>query len=315
MSKSSVDPEALLAQLGFRLLERKPIRWKRVQSTPLMLVDTDRGKFVLKLRTPPVGAAARLKRRIADLELPTQARVYGSLSAQQFEVLRFPKLIETDGRDYLLLEYIETRGHEEHEVPRRPLLESLFEFQTARLTMPWTGLPALVAATRRPYALLVRRMLTGIRSKMGWRVAWTGLARMASCRSAQPALASPVVCHNDFHHNNLLLGTDGTLYLSDFEAVTLDDRWVLADIIHFAVATQEFRVDTELIADYHRLFVVRTGPVINLRAQVRFGLLARVSKLVLSAVPNREAAGEYETFLREVLLDDAAFEEWFSENF
>ena len=314
-SNPATDPEALLSRLGFELLNREPIQWKRVQSTPLLLVDTDKGKLVLKLRTPPAGPVARLKRSIADLELPTQAKVYRSLAGQSFNALRFPGLVHTDGRDYLLLEYVETRRHEEHEVPRRQLLESLFEFQTADLRLSWSGLAVLVAASRKPYPLLVRRLLTGFRKRYGWPTARLALEKAARCRKEQPVLSREFLCHNDFHHNNLLIGQDGTLYLSDFEAVTREDRWVLADIIHFAVGTQEFRIESSIITQYHRLFVERTGLPIDLAAQVRFGLLSRVSKLVLSKVPNAQAVGRYEAFLREVLLDDTAYGRWFEQNF
>ncbi|HEX7003937.1 MAG TPA: phosphotransferase [Trueperaceae bacterium] len=309
------EAEELLSRLGYRLLDCRPLEWKRVQTTPLMIVDTDRGTFVLKLRTPPANLRSRVVAAVADLELSTQAAVYSSLCRQQFDYLRFPALIDTDGRNYLLLEHVDTRPHGEHDLPGGQLLESLLEFQLSDMRLDRSGPHTLLARTREPFALLMRRLLTGIRKQLGWPIARSALEVAFACRSAQPPLERTVVCHNDFHHNNLLLDVQGRVYFSDFEAVTLEDRWVLADIVHYAVGTQTFRIDCDVIGDYAELFAGRTGLALDLTAQLRVGLLARLSKLVLSSVPPAEAVARYRRFLTEVLLDDASFGEWMGGNF
>ena len=89
-SKATKDPAALLTELGFSVRSFRPIQWKRVQATPLYLIDTDEGKFVLKWRTPPTGLSSRLRRWRGNPELSTQAHVYSSLMSHSSGTSDFP---------------------------------------------------------------------------------------------------------------------------------------------------------------------------------------------------------------------------------
>jgi hypothetical protein len=303
------------AETGIRVSRCRPLNWKREQTTPLYLLDTPDGRFVVKSADAFPSWRRRLGRLLGDWELGWQAQVYACLDEQHFEHFRFPRLVATDGRTYLLLEYLETRQHGEHDIPREVLLNSLLELQLAHVTFEGPRLQKLLAATKTPTTALTRRVLLGVQSRFGGTVARRGAAVIWHCLRTQPPLDRRVVCHNDLHHNNLLLGSDGSLYISDFEQVSLDDRWVLADIIHYAVGTNRFAVDTSIISDYIDLLRHATRFELNLGSQVRFGLLLRVSKLVLSRVPPADVAQEYGRFLVEVLLDDVAYASWFEANF
>jgi hypothetical protein len=302
------------AELGLTVTSCWPISWKREQTTPLYLLATPVGGFVLKSADAYPSWRRRLGRLLGDWELGWQAQVYACLEEQHFEHLRFPRLVATDGQSYLLLEYVETRPHDEHDIPREALLNSLLEFQLAQVTLERPAFQRLLGWTRTPAPVLVRRTLLGIRSRFGPAVARRAAAAIWRCLRSQPPLQREVVCHNDLHHNNLLLGEGGTLYISDFEQVSLDDRWVLLDIIHYAVGTHRFAIDTSIVSDYISLLRRTTRFGLDLDSQVRFGLLLRVSKLVLSRVPPTEVAQEYGRFLVEVLIDDAAFASWCGAN-
>jgi hypothetical protein len=123
-----------------------------------------------------------LRRLLGDRDLDSQAQVYASLRRQEFEHLRYPRLIGTDGRRYLLLEYIETRPHGESDLPRSPLLRALLEFQNARIEFDRSPGAALLAMARRPEAVLVRRMLSGLRARFGWRSIRRALKIVDRCR-------------------------------------------------------------------------------------------------------------------------------------
>jgi hypothetical protein len=301
---------ALFSEIGLHVTHCRPINWKRDQTTPLYYVEATEGRFVLKRPTPPLGVAGRLRRLAGDWEIDTQTKVYRSLAKQCFEHLKFPRLVASDGRNYLLLEYIETRSHEEHDLPRNALLYSLLEFQSAELRLNRTGAGKLLAMSRSPSTVLLRRFLRPLCSRFGLAMMRRGLEIVLRCHRDQPPLERPVVCHNDFHHNNLLLGIDGGLYFSDFESVSLDDRWALADIIHYGVGTQDFLIDKTIMMEYAELLRSAFVVELDIKAQMRFGLLLRVSKLALSRVPSVEVAERYGSFLREVLLDDQAFDAW-----
>lgn len=306
--RAEVDlPPRLRERLGLEVHSVRPLNWKKGQITPLYHLEASEGRFVLKLSTPRPGRFQGLSERQARHEIAHQAKVYGALDQGSYRYLRFPRLVATDGSSYLLLEYIETRPHGEHDLPRETLLHSLLEFQTATGRVPD---PMFPNAARSPGVRLSRRLLFRLREKLGNASVYRAFQIMRSCYARQPELPRKLARHNDFHYNNLLLSSDGTLYLNDFEYVSRDGRWVMGDIVNYAVGTGYQHVEVDLIRSYYELLAAETGFDLDLHAQVRFGLLSRVGDLILSKVAPGNVVKGYRDFFETVLLDDRQFEEW-----
>jgi hypothetical protein len=299
-------PATILNGLRLDVRGLRPLRWKPGQGTPLYYLDAAEGSFVLKLATPRRKGFLRLRSFLERQEIGHQAKVYRALAKQSYRHLRFPRLVATDDRRYLVHEYLETQPHGEHDLPRGQLLLSLMEFQMAGVDV---SSPLAMTAARAPGVLLLRRLLSGLRARLGWAVVPRALQAMLSCYRAQPKLARPILRHNDFHYNNLLLTTSGVLFLSDFEYVSLDDRWLLGDIVHYAVGTKSYVIDTEVVFEYARLVEREFGFELDLAAQIRFSLMMRVGQLILSGAPPA-VASEYARFFCSTLLNDSEFDRW-----
>lgn len=311
--RSEVElPPKLRERLGLDVRSVRPLNWKDGQITPLYRLEASEGSFVLKLSTPRPRRFQGLHERQARQEIRHQAKVYRALGEASYRYLRFPRLVDSDGSSYLLLEYIDTIPHGEHDLPRDTLLRSLLEFQTATGSVPDPFFPN---AARSPGVRLSRRLLFRLRKKMGVACVYRAFAVMRHCYRRQQALPRKLTRHNDFHYNNLLLASDGTLFLNDFEYVSRDGRWVLGDIINYAVGTNYQHVELDLIRNYHELLRAETGFDLDLHAQLRFGLLSRVGDLILSRGAPRHVVSGYRNFFETVLLDDRQFEKWLDSSF
>jgi hypothetical protein len=301
----------VLRRLGLEPSVLSPLQWKPGQLTPLYYLETAGRRFVLKLPTPRAGVWLEpLRRHLTRQEIAHQAHVLQRLGVRHFQFLRVPRLVATDHHSFTLLEFIDIRPHGEHDIPRRELLHSLLEFQASEIDLPQS---ILAAVGRDPGVLVVRSLLTSLQPHLGWRGVSRALKVVADCYQAQPPLPRPVLRHNDFHYNNLLLGGDGTLYFSDFEYVAFDNRWLLGDIVYFAVGTKSFGIAGDLILEYAALLRDSLGYDFDLEAQLRFNLLLRVGKQMISRTSPPEVVTRYRQLFREVLIDDRGFREWMSE--
>ena len=302
--------QQVMDRLGIRPRVLRPLQWKANQGTPLYYVETEDGRFVLKLPTPrPSSRSQPLRAYLTRQEISHQARVIEQLGNPGFRHLRVPRMVASDRRSFVLLQYVETKTHGEFDLPQDEVLQALLEFQTANIELPRLS---LVDLGRDPGLLTMRKLWGRLRPHMGWRLAARATRVIIECYRSQPRLDRPVLRHNDFHYNNLLLDHSGRLYFSDFEYVAYDDRWALGDIIYFATGTNRFGVDLNLIYEYYRMLTGALGFDFDLEAQLRFNLIWRVGKLMVSRTAPPEVANAYGEFMREVLLDDRRFAEWFA---
>jgi hypothetical protein len=307
-SSNEVAARSVLARFDLEPTVLRPLHWKPGQITPLYYLETATGRFVLKQPTPRGGVRVRpLREHLLRQEIAHQAHVLEQLGSHNFRHLRVPKLIATDYRSFMVLEFIETEPRGEFDLPRHELLGSLLEFQTTEIELERS---LITDVGRDPGVLLARRLLTSLRSRLGWRVAGRAFQVALDCYRSQPRLPRPILRHNDFHHNNLLLATTHELYVSDFEYVAYDSRWALGDIIHFAVGTGKYGIDVDLILDYASRLREALGFDFALEAQLRFNLLLRVGQQMLTRSAPPEVSARYEQFFTDVLIDDERFRRW-----
>jgi hypothetical protein len=309
--------DKLLSVLGLTVLSWEPIHWKRVQTTPVFLIRAREGEFFLKLIAPPATKKQAIARFLfGNLSLKNQLAVYSCLDKKKFSSLQYPRLVKTDGRSYLLFEFLTVQPKGEGEVPQDALVASLLEFQCAGVLLKKNLLEAaLLDISRKPVWVLLRRILGGLRRRCGLRVSLTCLGVMLAGYRRQKPLRRSVLAHNDFHHNNLLLTEDGELYIGDFEKVSNEKRWILIDIVHYAVGTMKFEIGLGPLKNYLQKVEERLDDMerFHLGSQLRMALLLRVSQMILSNVPPAQVRERYESFLKEILLDNLMYERWLEE--
>lgn len=315
---ASQNIEQLLDTLKLDVESYQTLSRIRTGLTPHYLIRAKQGTFFLKIERPVRGMArARLRRLLGNPVLKRQVAVYRALSKRQFRSFRYPRLIETDEASYLLLEYITPResGNSSEEFKSKLAL-SLLEFQTSGLQFEHAGVGnMLLDVVLSPGWAILRSAYFGVGKRCGPRFALRCLRTVLLCQRLQAKFEIPVVIHNDFHHDNVLVSDGNQVYITDFENVAMERRWLLLDIVHYAVGTQEFYVDLEQIRRY--LLALRESgfrSAVNVAAQLRFALLRRMMLNLASDVPPEEVKRQCEQFISTVLLPDDAYRTWFVEH-
>jgi hypothetical protein len=306
--------EDLLSQLEIDVISCEPFHWKRVQTTPAYIVQGPDFKYFLKVIDTPIKRNQKYVRWFTgNLAIKNQLRVYASLCKQQFFFFKYPKLIKTDGNSYLLLEYISSLKKREQVLPEDMLVLCLIEFQLSDVTLKRNYFESfLMNLSRKPFWVLLRRSLGGVRKTCGLSVSLNLIKVFLICYLQQSRLLKKITTHGDFHPNNLLMNNEGEIYIFDFEKVTKEKYWLFIDIVHYAVSTKKFFIEVPLIKIFiEKLrFKFEKIGLLNIRAQLRFALLLRVSQIILSSVSPVDVRERYKVFLRDVLLNDVAFHQW-----
>ena len=310
---------AILAGLGLDVVECRRLPRPHQGLVNHYLIECQSGRYFLKVARPGRNRRPRLLRHvIKSPSLERQIAVYHALASQQFSAFRYPELVNTDQVSYLLLEFVAAVKANEKVPAATDLIESLHEFQFAG-TVPAHGTfgNLLLHFVLNPTVSLATRVLTQVRRRFGLRTSLRCLRVLARCHASERNQRVITLVHNDFHPENILVEASGRLYFTDFENVTTTRKWLLLDIVHYAVATQEAEVDTELIREYLAKLGASSDRLkpINAVAQVRLALLRRVMQHATSPVPPAAVREAYSTFLEEVLLSDAAFDAWFKRHF
>ena len=316
--------EPLLERLNLKVRSWHELPRSRQELSPPYRIDAEQGTFFLKLERPAEEGRRALQRTLlGSPTLRRQIAVYEGLQAKSFTHLRFPKLVQTDHERFMLLEYIPqadapTRaGILNSEAYRQALIHSLIEFQTSGITLEQRDLGAyLLDKLLDPALTVLRWTLAGVRKRWGLGIARQYQQVLASCIRAQAPLNRPVLLHNDFHLNNVLIGPHEVLYLGDFEKVTSNTRWLLLDMVHYAVDTHTPFIDLGLIRQYVTALNDYGFSMheLDLRAQLRFALLKRLLQHLFSKAPPKEVKEHYETMLRTVLLPEGAYVQWYEQH-
>lgn len=280
-------------------------------------IEAAEGAFFLKVRRPENSVLKSAFHRVFGRpSMQRQIDVLTSLQRVDHGHLRIPRLVHADAERFLLMDYIPPAEHDRHAPDPDALVSALLAFQrtsVARLE-PSVGL-VLLDVVLHPEARTAHAVLRRLRARLGSGAAAHCLRVLWRCRQSQPRLDRPMLVHNDFHPENVLIGIDGEIYLSDFENVTSTRRWLLLDIVHYAVATHEMEIDTSLIRRYIAALRHDTafGSDVCFEAQVRIALLRRIVQHVTTSAPPEHVRASYARFLTDSLLPDRAFEDWYAD--
>jgi hypothetical protein len=308
----------IIPKLPFKVASYEPIYWKRVQITPIFIINTENDKYVLKLASVPTGIYKKLFNRIfGNLGLKNQVIVYNLLKNQKLSTFSIPKLVSSDSKSYLLFKYINIESNKEYEIVEDLIVKSLNELYLVKPSQKkYKKTTSLINLTRKPVYLIIRRVLGNLRRKHGINLVLKGLILVYKCHIVQNPFSLAFLIHNDFHHNNCFLDKLGRFYISDFENSVFDRRWVLVDIVHYSVGTQLFSINTKLIKMFFLKFKENNSNLnIDFRSQLLMALLLRISQMVLSTVPPKNVQKRYLRFFCIVLLNKNNFEKWISKNF
>jgi hypothetical protein len=318
MEKIEREVLRIIQSLPVKVISYEPIKWKRVQTTPIYIINAEDGKYVLKMFSYSQNPGKQILHLLfGNLGLQNQLIIYKYIKGYVFFHLCIPLLVASDSESYLLFKFINIEHKSENEIKADKVIDGLIEFYNItgnKITKNFKTY--LINITRKPNFLIIRRSAGGLRSKYGINLTLKVLKTVFGCLVKQKSLSKKILIHNDFHHNNSFLDTDGKFYISDFENSVFENRWVLIDIVHYCVGTQTFAINTAVIKRFYVKFSANNPNLnIDFRVQLLMALLLRVSQMVLSTVPPNNVKKRYFRFLDIVLLNSNNFEKWTSNRF
>jgi hypothetical protein len=307
--------DKVLSNLDLKIISYNPINWRKVQTTPVYMLRAQEGEFFLKFISSSETMRQNIIRMLfGSLAIKNQLAVYDSLSRLEFKNFKYPQLVNTDKKSYLIFDFIQIQSKGERDAPRDALVESLLEFQRSGVFLKRRGIEGvLLNITRKPACVLLKRVLVGLRKQCGIKISFRCIKVILDCYKHQKPLENILTLHNDFHHNNLLLTKSGELFVCDFENVANERRWALIDITHYSVGTMRFEIDTSLIGMYikNENSIFKLMNRFQIGVQLRIALLLRVSQMILSNKPPIHVKDKYLKFFVDTLLEDSAYESWF----
>jgi hypothetical protein len=284
------------------------------------LAATSNGElFILKKESPARGVVRKILRRIigGSISFRTELLFYKSIHGRNTTNFRVPQLLETDGRGYMILQYIKgERIWDNDAIPCENLVSLLLEFQTMDIGFVRNRLERVVALLSENILLrIVYHAIRGIGGEWSFTVLFTILKVVLISYFRQKKCSLPVMLHNDlFGFNNIIRGHDGNIYLCDFESCTMEKRWVLRDAIDLSFGLPSLSVDNGFLNQYLSKLTQFYSECdnINLKTQMRVLLLRIILTAVFSNVHKDKDL--YIKFMKDILLSDAQFEEWFHAN-
>ncbi|MDW7670538.1 MAG: phosphotransferase [Bacillota bacterium] len=289
----------------------------------VLLVEKGNRKYVLKLdKTPDEGA---LLKNVLMSFLPRsrylnkEILIYRQLGRERRKAFTFPKALRYQENRYLLMEYVHgTSGWDRKRVSDRELAAALIEFNQIGESLaadPLFSTHRSVAV--KPVHKIVIWTVTKVLLTQGTASCFRCLKTLRTCVSKQQKLPFTFMIHRDLSNkDNNVLTTDENVCFFDFESVILEDKWVLQDLLDMAVSL-DLRVNTDLVKAYLEK-MKETGcdvSAIDVPTQLRMMLLFRMIQRIHSKKeflkPFRQQSIR---FFHNVLLDDGAYAQWFSEH-
>lgn len=121
-----------------------------------------------------------------------------------------------------------------------------------------------------------------------------------------------LLLHKDLTNaGNKITGYNRNIYFLDFEQTCIEQKWILIDIVDLAFSIETLEIDTTLLNEYLKEIKPFFMKPINVKNQVRFALLRKVTNLIAYDDKN---CNVYSSFLLDILLDDISYDNWFMNN-
>lgn len=271
-----------------------------------ILRNSDGSRIVLKKRK----LKTTVIRRILNLfYFKRETQIMAKLHDHPFRHLCIPRLIDTDERSFMLLEYLDGVF----------LKNCAIDFSCGEIGKGLVELH-LFRSERYigPCARLIQRYITTTGLSIHRGAALVALAERRpliflkviktfyTCLRSAPRQKTYFFHHRDLiNHDNSFVMNDGRLALIDFGNARAERRWILMDAIDLSI-DYDMNVNAELLRScLQQILPLCTNPI-AIRDHVRISLIRRLLH------PARLTARR--EFLSEILLDDSKFQSWYEEH-
>ncbi len=305
-----IDPVEMLGHFG-EVEVVSPLHPSRPREVALVRVNGE--AYVLKSKAPPKGTLKQWRLRLSGhADIAHEARVYQALAQHKTVHFRTPRLIATDARYFLLLEYVpSSSGRLDDSVALQQVARAIVEFQT----LPLVFNAPLLRHTLLRYTNLynVTRYLNKLGGALPPGVARDCLRCVIRSHRQQHPLPRVFFVHNDLNPGNLAPDAEGQLVLLDFASVARVRRWIFSDVVDYGFnGKSDWWISPSLITAY--LAEIASNEAfsgVEPAPQLRIALLAKLLHMIRFRHWKRRSTERPVAFLTNTLLADDAYAAWF----
>ena len=277
-------------------------------------VFIDERKYVLKLKED----SSFLKKWKKNIAFRNELSINRQLLIADFKYFNFPKLIDTDGKTYMLFEYIEgSQGIDDRYINDDLLSDSLLEFHMLLLDRSKEKKFLLKNIYEKflfsPSSSILRGIFLFGLLNCGVIACLKCLIILFKCSISEKSYKYSLLQHRDLGNiSNKISGQNGKIYFIDFAGTREENKWILIDIVDIVISRETLEVKSNLFKLYLKKINVKLRRDINIKAQVRVALLRKILHLM------GKKGGRYnqisKKFFSEILINDSSFDKWFKEN-
>lgn len=303
--------EELVRQLGIT-----PVQIRRMGKAGYLIADKNKTGYFLKTQPLPVKMSSIIASLLigGNILFKREIRINQCLARNHFTYLKYPRLLKTDGKEYMLFQYIQGReGFYEGRGTKKKAVLSLLEFNRTPVSFSSSLIESILIKYFGTEATLFRDTAGPLRGKTGLvcsaRIIIVFLKACLFTRRNKKAL----LLHNDLEPINIITGDDGTLNIIDFEDATLEYKWLLCDIVYLVFDCKTLDFDKELLFEYIRRLKENGYLVPDLYSQLRIALLRRCGRIIRHPHYLPEEKRKAASFIKDILSRKAAYSKWFSE--
>lgn len=279
--------------------------------------NRDQKKYILKTKSRRNDLVGKILNLYNNRAFLNELRVYSFLDKNTDRRFLHPKLIKTDNKSLLILEFVDGfKGWEKSKVSNAEMAKSLWyfnniggnEIKLKKNNQNWLFIKSMKGLLR----LYINKVIN-------LRLLISAGDILYRNNKLQRTL-DPVFLHNDlFGPNNILTCTNGEVLFLDFESASFESKWILKDIIELSFDRRKQSFNWGLLKEYREYLYKNYSNLddVNFPIQIRFVLMFRMIQVLLSktkAITDKHK--EYcKSILLEILLNDEAYENWIQENY
>lgn len=279
-------------------------------------------KYIVKLNRQIEGLTLNpvklIRNYLSNVYFKTEIAVLDSLDGTNMIYLGYPRLISTDHKNYLILEFIHgDKGWDENLLGTANVVEAIREFNTLPHNKKTKiELQAVLNMFNGPFLKVIRWCISLLPMKFGLGVSIQTLKTIYRLDKGTQTIRIPFLVHGDLFRRNNILTTKEGISLFDFESSILEHKWILADIIDLATK-DDFTFNRNLFWEYIDS-LKKDGIELKeayIKNNVRMILIYRVlCCLVYKKRPVSLNQNDLIAFLTNNLMEDSVYNIWYELN-
>jgi glycosyltransferase involved in cell wall biosynthesis len=280
------------------------------------IVKTETKKYLVKLvREEEKKTLGKIQKLLQTSSFRNEIEVNKALLEKSFDHLKFPRLINSGNKGFVVFEYIEPLENasfkEDNFVP------SLVEFQLTDLNLNLNWKDNLLLKFRNKVSWnILRWSFDVVLPRGGMKEALQCFSLFRKLNREHKAFSKPVNLHNDFG-GNTIVSKSSELYIIDFESVVKEKKWILVDVLQRVFDEENFTVNREDLNSYLSMLCKKlsiTTEGVNLKVQLRILLMRRMMQILRSGSRDENKKAATHRFLIDSVLSDEGYDLWYSQN-